>query len=91
MKQIYDFEKYSPPFVNEEMLKAEQKRRALRIETALLVFAGILIQFFIVLLGYSAIDWYPQLTALCFFYVVLSTTGGGVIAIIYSRKGDPVL
>ena len=40
-----------------------------------------------VLLGYSAIDWYPVLSLLCFGYIITAATGGGVIAIIYSRKG----
>ena len=39
-----------------------------------------------VLLGYSAIDWYPVLSVLCFGYIVIAATGGGVIAIVYSRQ-----
>ena len=87
MNQIYNFEQYKPPVLNENMLRAELERRRLRWQTALLALAGILLQFVIVLFGYSAIDWYPWISAICFGYVIISTTGCGVIAVTYSRKG----
>lgn len=87
MKQIYNFEQHKPPMVNENMLRAELERRRLRWQTALLALAGILLQIVVALFGYSAIDWYPWLSAVCFGYVIISTTGCGVIAVAYSRKG----
>lgn len=87
MKQIYNFEQHKPPVLNENMLRAECERRRLRWQTALLALAGILLQVVIVLFGYSAIDWYPWISAICFGYVIISTTGCGVIAVTYSRKG----
>ena len=87
MKQIYNFEQHKPPVLNENMLRAELERRRLRWQTALLALAGILLQVVIVLFGYSAIDWYPWISAICFGYVIISTTGCGVIAVAYSRKG----
>lgn len=87
MKQIYNFEQHKPPVLNENMLRVELERRRLRWQTALLALAGILLQVVIVLFGYSAIDWYPWISAICFGYVIISTTGCGVIAVAYSRKG----
>lgn len=87
MKQIYNFEQHKPPMVNENMLRAELERRRLRWQTALLALAGILLQIVVALFGCSAIDWYPWLSAVCFGYVIISTTGCGVIAVAYSRKG----
>ena len=87
MKQIYHFEQHKPPVLNENMLRAELERRRLRWQTALLALAGILLQVVVVLFGYSAIDWYPWISAACFGYVIISTTGCGVIAVVYSRKG----
>lgn len=87
MKQIYNFERHNPPVLNENMLRAELERRRLRWQTALLALAGILLQVVIVLFGYSAIDWYPWISAICFGYVIITTTGCGVIAVTYSRKG----
>jgi len=87
VKQIYDFEQNSPPVLNENMLRVEQEKRRLRLQTTLLFIAGLLFQIAIILLGFSAIDWYPWLTAICFGYVIVSTTGGGVVAVTYTRKG----
>lgn len=87
MKQIYNFEQHKPPVLNENMLRAELERRRLRWQTALLALAGILLQVVAVLFGYSAIDWYPWISAICFAYVIVSTTGCGIIAVVYSRKG----
>jgi len=87
VKQIYNFEQHKPPALNENLLRAELERRRLRWQTALLALAGILLQTVIVLFGYSAMDWYPWISVLCFGYVIISTTGCGVIAVTYRRKG----
>lgn len=87
MKLIYDFEQRTPPVLNEQMLRAELERRKLRFQTAIAVLAGFLLMIAAVLLGYSAIDWYPMFSLLCFGYIITAATGGSVIAIIYSRKG----
>ena len=86
MKQIYDFEQHTPPVLNEQMLRAELEQRKLRIQTTIAVLAGFLLLIAAVLRGYSAIDWYPVLSVLCFGYIVIAATGGGVIAIVYSRQ-----
>lgn len=91
MNQIYNFEEHKPPALNENMLRTELERLRLRWQTALLALAGILLQAVFVLFGYSAIDWYPWVSVICFGYVIVSTTGCGIIAVTYSRKGDIVL
>lgn len=91
VRQIYHFEQHGPPALNENMLRAEAERRALRLETVLLAVAGMLLQAGIALLGYSAIDWYPWLAALCFGHVIVSTTGCGVVAVAYSRTGGKTI
>lgn len=91
MRQIYHFERHDPPALNENMLRAELERRKLRRQTALLAVAGLLLQAAVALLGYSALDWYPWLSALCFAHVVVSTTGCGVVAVAYSRTGGKML
>ncbi len=87
MKQIYNFEQHNPPVLSENMLRTELERRRLRWQTALLAVAGLLLQIVVILFGYSAINWYPWISALCFGYAVISTAGCGVVAITYSRKG----
>ena len=51
MKQIYNFEQYTPPVLNENMLREELEQRRLRWQTALLALAGILLQ--VVAVAYS--------------------------------------
>ena len=87
MKQIYDFEQYHPPVLNENMLRAEVERRRLRWQTALIAVAGILMQVLLVALGIFDQYDYPIITVICFVYVVLSTTGGSVLAVVCTRKG----
>lgn len=87
VKQIYNFEQNNPPALNENMIRAEMERRKQHWQTALFALAGILLQVVVALFGYSAMDWYPWISVACFAYIVISTTGGGIIAVIYSRKG----
>ena len=87
MKQIYDFEQHQPPVLNENMLRAEVERRRLRWQTALIAVAGILMQIVLVALGIFVQYDYPIMTVIFFGYVVLSTTGGSVLAVVCTRKG----
>lgn len=87
MKQIYNFEQHTPPVLNENMLRAELERRKLRWQTALVAVAGILIQVLLVMLGLAVQSEYPLMTTICLIYVMLSTTGGSVLAIVCTRKG----
>ena len=93
MKQIYDFGRHTPPALNERMLREALERRSLRRQTVGVVGTGaigscvILLLAAFVLLAYSAMDWYPLITWLCLGYVAAAVAGGGVIAVVYSRKG----
>ena len=87
MKQIYNFEQHTPPVLNENMLREELERRRLRWQTALIAVAGLLIQVLLVMFAILVRDEYPLITAICLIYVVLSTTGSGVLAIVYTREG----
>ena len=86
MRRIYDFEQFEPPILNENMLKNLEKERKFNSQLILAVVAGILIQIVLLLFGWAAIDWYPALSLLCFGYVLVSMTGGGVIAVVYAKK-----
>ncbi len=87
MEQIYDFEQHRPPVLNENMLRAEQERHELRWQTALVALAGIMMQVAILTLGLACIELEPLLTAFALAYVAISSTGAGVLAIVYTRKG----
>ena len=87
MKQIYNFEQQTPPALNENVLRAELERRRLRWQTALIAVAGLLIQILLVMLGIFVRNEYPLITVVCLTYVVLSTTGSGILAIVCTREG----
>lgn len=87
MKQIYDFEKYNPPALNERTVREESEKRKLRRQTAMVALSGILIQIIICVLGLESIKEYPLISIFCFLYVLLSTTGGSILAVVYTQKG----
>lgn len=91
MNQLYNFEQYKPPVLNENMLRAELERRRLRWQTTLIAVAGILIQILLVLFGFVTKNEYPVITVACLIYVVFSVTGGSVLAIVFTRKGGLTL
>ena len=91
MNQIYNFEQYKPPVLNENMLRAELERRRLRWQTTLIAVASILIQILLVLFGFVTKNEYPIITVACLIYVVFSVTGGSVLAIVCTRKGGLTL
>ena len=86
MKQIYRFDGHTPPPLAENRLRTALERRRRHRQTALSAAAGLLLQAAVALLGYSAVDWYPWISAACFGYIVISGTACGVAAITYLRK-----
>ena len=87
MKQICNFEQYDPPAHNENMLRAELERRALKRQTTLAALAGILSQTAMLVLGILALPYMPVVSVFCFGYVTVTITGSAVLAILCTRKG----
>ena len=87
MKQAFEFERFTPPVLNESMLRRELEKRAERRRTILLTVAGALFETVFILLG--LLGWYavPTLALACISFAVVSMVGSGVIAIIYAQKG----
>ena len=86
MNQIYNFETKEPPVLNESMLRAEFEKRRLRRQTAMAAIAGILVQIVLLLCAVLLAKEYLLLSILCVAYVILSATGGTVIAIIINSS-----
>lgn len=92
MKQIYNFEAKEPPVLNESLLKTELARRQLQRQTTMAAVAGILIQLVLLLCAVLLAKDYILLSILCVAYVILSATGGTVIAIfMHSGTGKRAL
>ncbi|MBQ8802016.1 MAG: hypothetical protein IJZ53_00070 [Tyzzerella sp.] len=91
MKQIYDFERYNPPALNENMLHNELEKRKVQRQTILLAVAGILVQIVMLMFGFLNAGSCPIITIICLGYVFVSVTGGSVIAVVFARKGGLAL
>lgn len=87
MKQTYDFERFTPPVLNEKMLRRELQKRAERRHTVLLAVAGVLFEILFVLFGILFLDIYPMLAFGCICFTVISIVGSVVIAIVFTQKG----
>ena len=87
MKQIYNFEQIQPPVLNERMIRLEIEKHRLHLQTALLALAAVMLLIAMTLLGFFAYESYPLIALFCFAYTVISATGGGVLAVIFTRKG----
>lgn len=93
MRQIYDFEQYVPPELNEAMLQHELERRQLRKQIILLALAVVLSQTATVLSGVLMREFQPVISTVCFGYTAISAAGSVVIAVVYSYRkkgGDEV-
>ena len=87
MKQIYDFDRYPPPVLNENMLRDKLEKRSKKRLTILLAVSGVLLQIVALLLEVLTSSLYPMLSVCCLVYQLISMTGGGVIAVVYAQKG----
>lgn len=87
MKQTFDFERFTPPVLNERLLRRELEKRAERRRTVLLAVAGALLQVVFILLGLLCWSAVPALTLACIGFAIVSMVGSGVIAIVYAQKG----
>jgi len=86
MKQIFDFEKNSPPIINENMLRAELEKRRLQKQLAMIVIAGVLLQCALLLCGRALYEEYPILSLLLVGYMLISLMGSAVITFVYTKK-----
>lgn len=87
MNQIYNFEQYEPPIINENMIKARLEKKRVVRNAAIVAAAGVLLQMMTLVLGVLAYSQYPVITFLCVTYVVVSMVSASVISIVYSKKG----
>lgn len=92
MKQIYNFEQHTPPVLTESLLREEQKKRELHRQTTMATIAGILMQVALLLIAVFLFTDYPAISLVCAGYVIISATGGTVMAIImHSSTGRRAL
>ena len=88
MKMVLDFEQFTPPALNERLLRQELEKRTQRRRTVLLAVAGTLFQAVFILLGLLCWNALPALALACIGFAIVSIVGSGVITIIYTQKGE---
>jgi hypothetical protein len=86
MKQIYRFDCNQPPAVSEKTLRAELERSTTQMQTVLLALAGVLIELCLFVTALVLQPFNSILSVICIAYVCISVSGGGVIAIVFTRK-----
>jgi len=87
MKQIYNFDGYDPPALNEVMLQTGLEQRKMMRQIISWVLLG---SFHCLCLIVTAIFIYPVSAVwsfACVAYVCIAVCGGGLIATVYSEKG----
>lgn len=87
MKQIYDFEQHTPPFLTEASLREELSKREKKKQVTMLAIASLLFQIALLFVGYLAYKSYPIITAICIAYVVISIAGSFAVTVIHTQKG----
>ena len=86
MKQIYNFEKNNPPYLNERYLRKEAERRKLQRQTILLTIASVLSQMVILMFGILLWPIQPVITLTCILYVLTAALSSSVIVIVFTKK-----
>ncbi len=86
MKQIYNFDRANPPYLNERLLRKEIERRRLQRQTILLTIASILSQMVVLLFGILLWPIQPVITIVCILYVLTAALSSGVIVIVFTKK-----
>lgn len=91
MKQFYDFERAYPPPLKEHRLRAIAERRRLRHQLMLLVVAAVLLELCLLLFTLVLIVADSWLAILSAGYLIISLTGGSVLAIVCIQKRRELL
>ncbi len=86
MKQIYNFDRANPPYLNERLLRKEIERRRLQRQTILLTIASILSQMVVLLFGILLWPIQPVITLVSILYVLTAALSSGVIVIVFTKK-----
>lgn len=86
MNPIYDFERATPPVLTEAMLQKRLEQRKLRLQAAAISIGGALMQLCLLVLAMVLQDAFPLLSVLTVCYVLLSTAGTGLLAVVFWKQ-----
>lgn len=90
-KMIFDFETAYPPILNQRTLERELERRKIHLQTTLLAVAALFMELSLILAGILLRTEFPVFTAVCFGYVICSSAGGGILAVVFHIKKEEII
>ena len=86
MNQIYYFDSYSPPLLNEAMLRREQERRREQRAIAASATGGVLILLCLLTLAFFLFPVAPKAAIVLSIYLTLSVMGAGVVTLVFAAQ-----
>ncbi len=91
MKQIYKFDKHTPPNLTKEILEEELEKRKLSKQIVLVALMGSVFNLFLFVIGILNLAYYPFLSLFCFAHISMNFIAGALIAVFYNHKGGEFL
>lgn len=91
MNQIYHFDSYSPPVLNEAMLRRERERRREQRAVAVAATGGVLILLCLLTLALFLFPVAPKAAIVLSIYLTLSVMGAGVVALVFVTQRRSML
>lgn len=86
MNQIYYFDSYYPPVLNEAMLRRERERRRQQRSVAAAAVGGTLILLCLLTLAFLLFPIAPQVSIILSLYLTLSVMGAGAVALVFLKQ-----
>lgn len=86
MNQIYHFDSYSPPVLNEAMLRRKLERRREQRAIAAAAVGGVLTLFCLLALAFLLFPIAPRAAMLLSVYLTLSVMGAGVVTLVFAAQ-----
>lgn len=86
MNQIYHFDSYSPPVLNEAMLRRERERRRQQRAVAAATVGGALTLLCLLAMALLLFPIAPQVSLILSVYLTLSVMGAGAVALVFLKQ-----
>lgn len=86
MNQIYHFDSFYPPVLNEAMLRRERERRRQQRSVAAAAVGGTLILLCLLTLALLLFPIAPQVSIILSLYLTLSVMGASAVALVFLKQ-----
>ena len=90
-KDIFDLESAMPPKIKKSELKAEAKRKELKVQSAVLLVGAVLFAIAVTVLGIFFLRYSEAMAVILFISAAYILLGGGGIMYIFLCRGAQIL